>query len=349
MTELYENISHMMRGAALMFYLILSLSLYRERGKSRIKKALFYSMTLLTFLVLKDTVFLHTKLYSSEYVTSLTMLTDLLYVPAMAMFFFEAVFPGWGNIRKAVFLFLPIAGAEILYAISAEPLIPKLTMIYAILFGTTVTAIIVISVRKRDSRIKDNFSNITDISVTWVKNGILALLVSLLSWFCLMWKSSWIADSVYYVVSISAWSYIYRLAIRHRVVEIPEIRTVRQTESAPENSEIPDIFKERLSACMETDELYLNPKLTLTELAAAIGTNRTYLSDYLNSRLGVTFYEYINRLRTQKAARLMEECPGKPIAEIAEMSGFNSLSTFSRSFSKYLGCSPAKYARKFTR
>lgn len=52
---------------------------------------------------------------------------------------------------------------------------------------------------------------------------------------------------------------------------------------------------------MEKGRMFLNPKLSLTEVATAIGTNRTYLSEYLNNDLDTTFYEYVNGFRIKEA------------------------------------------------
>lgn len=51
---------------------------------------------------------------------------------------------------------------------------------------------------------------------------------------------------------------------------------------------------------MEKECLYLDPNLTLAALAARVGTNRTYLSDYFCNVRHVMFYDYINGLRIQK-------------------------------------------------
>ena len=94
---------------------------------------------------------------------------------------------------------------------------------------------------------------------------------------------------------------------------------------------------------MTEDRLYLNPKLTISDVAAAIGSNRTYLSDYLNQNLGVTFFEYVNRYRVQQACEILVGAKNKLLVEVAEKSGFNSLSTFHRSFMKVMKMTPLQY------
>ena len=58
-----------------------------------------------------------------------------------------------------------------------------------------------------------------------------------------------------------------------------------------------DIITDKLTRLMEVNKVYLNPKVSLSEVALAIGSNKTYLSDYFNNSLNTTFYDYINRYR----------------------------------------------------
>ena len=92
----------------------------------------------------------------------------------------------------------------------------------------------------------------------------------------------------------------------------------------------------------EEDKIYLNPKLKLSDVALAVGTNRTYLSRYFNRQNGQTFYDYVNSYRIQYAENLLKST-NFPLPEIAIKSGFNSISTFRRVFFASFGCSPNKY------
>ena len=102
----------------------------------------------------------------------------------------------------------------------------------------------------------------------------------------------------------------------------------------------------RLHHLMANEKAYLNPKIALGEVAVAIGTNKTYLSDYFNKTLGTTFYDYINSYRIAEACRIIDSMPKEgrtSMALVAEKSGFNSLSSFNRYFVKVKGVSPKNY------
>jgi len=102
-------------------------------------------------------------------------------------------------------------------------------------------------------------------------------------------------------------------------------------------------FEKKLEQCMMKERLYLNPTLRITDVAAAIGTNRTYLSDYLNKKLCISFSEYINQYRVLEACDILVNDNNILLEEVAEQSGFNSLSTFHRSFLKVMKITPLQY------
>ena len=96
---------------------------------------------------------------------------------------------------------------------------------------------------------------------------------------------------------------------------------------------------------METEKLYLNPHLSLNDLASAAGTNKTYISTFINSR-GKTFYDYVNEYRIAEACRILDTSSERlSMADVATRSGFNSMSTFNRYFLRIKGVSPSAYYR----
>lgn len=336
-----------MRGAATMFYLILSIGVFKERKESHLKSILFFSMMFMVFLTLKDMVLLDTGCYFNDFVLNTVVLVDFLYIPVMALFFMEAVSPGWVTLSRATLFLLPFLSVIAIYVLTGNEATFFIMFIFAFVFGLSITIIVLSAVSERNNMIKNFFSEDTDISVVWVRKAILALFFSLLIWTLLQWDSTWTGDSIYYLVSIAVWAYIYSMAIKHKVVYIPGYEEIQ--ENVPDQDEQQDSIPgigELLLKAMDEQAPYLNPKITLADLASTVGTNRTYLSEYLNKSLQMTFYEFINNYRVKKAVEIMTESPGLTLAEIAEKSGFNSLSTFNRAFMKNIGMQPARYQKK---
>ena len=95
-------------------------------------------------------------------------------------------------------------------------------------------------------------------------------------------------------------------------------------------------------------QLYLQHDISLQQLAQAVGTNRSYLSQYF-SRQGITYNTYINNLRINHFISHCQElaAAGQPIVaqQIASESGFRSYSTFSRAFMQRTGQSATAWMR----
>lgn len=90
---------------------------------------------------------------------------------------------------------------------------------------------------------------------------------------------------------------------------------------------------------------FTQPGLTIEELAEEIGTNRTYLSDYIKANYHTSFREWITMLRLEYAKSMLVEHPEQNVSWIAEASGFLSQSHFTRIFTEKESCSPARWRK----
>ena len=104
---------------------------------------------------------------------------------------------------------------------------------------------------------------------------------------------------------------------------------------------------ERLHALMEERRLYLNPKFSILDLTNLLGTNRTYVSVYLNDVLGKSFFDFVNEYRLIAAEKMVIETD-ENFSDIAAKSGFNSICTFRRAFLKKNGMTPGKYRELYS-
>ena len=109
-----------------------------------------------------------------------------------------------------------------------------------------------------------------------------------------------------------------------------------QSQTSNLSSYIEQQLKEH---CVDT-QIYLQHDLTLQQLAQAIGTNRSYLSQYF-SRQGITYNTYINNLRINYFINRYQEAVAarQPIVaqQLASESGYRSYSTFSLAFKQRMG------------
>ena len=108
------------------------------------------------------------------------------------------------------------------------------------------------------------------------------------------------------------------------------------------------IFLERLELHMNKNKPYLEPDLTLDQLAGQLETRPKILSQAINELLKQNFFDFINRHRIEEAKRLLTNPDDKKITvqEVLFDVGFNSKSSFNTLFKKHTGLTPTEFKRK---
>jgi len=106
-------------------------------------------------------------------------------------------------------------------------------------------------------------------------------------------------------------------------------------------------LKFKLEEYINTNEFYLNPNLTIFELAEELGSTSHDLSFYLNRVLHKNFFDYINEYRIKKAMHILQDPTNKQltILEILYEVGFNSKSSFNTAFKKHTKLTPTQYRK----
>lgn len=113
--------------------------------------------------------------------------------------------------------------------------------------------------------------------------------------------------------------------------EKADIRPSKKTTNAKTH-----ILEEQLKQALEK-KIYLNPSLTIRDLAAAIGSNRTYLSNYINSAHKTSFCGYINRYRVKELEAILKEQPQLSLETLADMAGFGCVDSLKRAVKNETG------------
>ena len=127
------------------------------------------------------------------------------------------------------------------------------------------------------------------------------------------------------------------------------------TNKAITEDKIPNIqfvqLISRLEKLMSEEQFYLNPEISLDEIASRLESNRTYLSKAINQVYGTNFISYLNDLRIKDSIRIIsqKESSRFSIEGIAKEVGFNNRITFISAFKKYTGVTPSFFMKNLNR
>lgn len=117
---------------------------------------------------------------------------------------------------------------------------------------------------------------------------------------------------------------------------------------APLPAGLAALLDARLEALMASERPYLDPELTLADLAQALQVRPHQLSQYLGRHRGETFFDHVN---ARRVAAVIAEF-GRPRAatrsmlEIALECGFGSKSAFNAAFRRHAGTTPSACRRR---
>ena len=332
------NISTFFTGFSTAFFAIFAYLHLSRPSRTRFQTVLGCILVVWAVFSLKDIILSFPQFYNDK-TLNIIMLIDGWSAITYAVFIFEITQPGWVTWRRFAYqalLFLPFTVAYLLY--------PSHNVIYAYaiflwFYAWTFVIIAFIRFRRYMRYIRQNYSDIDEIDISWLRPVFGFCIISQLAWLATSLLRNVYIDTFYYVSVTLMWVMVLHYTRNFRPVSI-------QPEPAENN--IKDYtFKDSVEKAIQEDELYLNKSLTLEEFAAAVGTNRTYMSSYFNNVIGTTFFDYINQLRiNRKAIPLMQEHPEYTLEYIADQSGFNSISTFRRAFHKFVGVSPSNWRSK---
>ena len=105
---------------------------------------------------------------------------------------------------------------------------------------------------------------------------------------------------------------------------------------------------ERLKGVLEYVEEHYAEPISTAEIAKRFYFSRTYFSKFFHDNMAVTFKEYLNTYRTQKARLDLLET-SKSIYEVALDNGFADSRRFIISFSGYYGMTPLQYRKHYAK
>lgn len=105
-------------------------------------------------------------------------------------------------------------------------------------------------------------------------------------------------------------------------------------------------YVSRINRTFDYIESNLEKPMTLEELAGVANFSKFHFNRIFHSIVGETPFQFILRIRIEKAAMLMLTNKHESISEIAYKCGFSDISIFSRNFRNYFHMSASQYRIK---
>ncbi|CAM1341655.1 helix-turn-helix domain-containing protein [Tenacibaculum amylolyticum] len=105
---------------------------------------------------------------------------------------------------------------------------------------------------------------------------------------------------------------------------------------------------QKLRSFMDAEKPYLNPSLSIRNLAQQMKMPARELSIAINHDLNQHFFDFVNEYRIKRAMDLLtnETNPKLTVLEILYQVGFNSKSSFNTAFKKYTNVTPTQYRKQ---
>jgi len=135
---------------------------------------------------------------------------------------------------------------------------------------------------------------------------------------------------------------------------LPQETVAQEEESVQDEATTAetDELLHKIATAMREQQLFADPKLTIQDLAAAVNSNRTYISNCINRRTGLSFSQYVARYRVEHAQAILRDkryaSDHAALADAIALSGFSSDQNFYRVFKDTAGITPLQYRKEKT-
>ena len=99
---------------------------------------------------------------------------------------------------------------------------------------------------------------------------------------------------------------------------------------------------------MEEQKPYLDPRLSISEFAQLLNYPSYQISQVLNDKMGMTFFDFVNGYRVKEIVAKMAEKGFRQLTLLGNAleCGFNSKASFNRIFKKVMGVTPSEYYKQ---
>ncbi|GAB1374283.1 hypothetical protein MASR1M46_11660 [Bacteroidales bacterium] len=236
----------------------------------------------------------------------------------------------------------------------------NLFLISVVLSGPFYFILSILSLKRLDVNIFNNFSTLENVNLSWLRKLIYT--------FGFIWTALMIFATIHHVFNMFSWIFcthgltlslsvfiiiIGYLGLKQKeiFVNFPDSGSEFVTEERAKYSGVAADEEEtkhyvsNLRQYMDAEKPYLDPEISLPELSKRLGVSSHFLSRVINEQLGVNFFDFVNRYRVEEVKLRITDPKFNylSILGIAFESGFNTKSTFNRVFKKTTGLTPKEF------
>lgn len=209
--------------------------------------------------------------------------------------------------------------------------------------------------RRQRARLADQRSDDDRFSALWLERVRAAILIGLTIqisfwlWSIVTGGIDFFQETGLYLAMGVLGLYLGIAGWRHAALPVPILTSPNEAEPEAEAARAaPDWAA--LAAVMEqrTREAgwWREPDLALPGLARRLGTNTGRVSRAINLGLGMNFSAFVNGLRAEGVADVLEDRPDADLLDLAFDMGFASKASFNRAFRARFGMAPSHYRRQ---
>lgn len=105
-------------------------------------------------------------------------------------------------------------------------------------------------------------------------------------------------------------------------------------------------YTARINRVMDYIGLHIEKQVDLSEMARIAAFSPYHFHRIFTYIVGETPNGFVSRIKLEKAAQLLHDCPRTAVSEIAYQCGFSSISSFSRAFTGYFGISASAFRQE---
>jgi len=212
--------------------------------------------------------------------------------------------------------------------------------------------------KKHQTIVEENFSHSDKVSLNWLRGFIGGIGLIFLSAFIVLLSRDVLGvhfpfnpDFIFYSILIFAVLILGYFGIRYQNIFVDNAIVVHteRTKATYQKSGLKDEKAtekhNELLRLMKDQKPYLDPKLSLNNLAQSLDTSPNHLSQIINQFEEQNFNDFVNKYRVHEFIAKASTDSNLSFLAIAMDSGFNSKSTFNAVFKKQKGVPPSQYLR----